>query len=76
MVRFADLEGQDYKSGGNTCTEVMTQVYALIPAAVRPTYYTLVLGDGGAIVSRTPTHTLRISDYQSKKKLYHYQILT
>ena len=52
----------------------MTQANVLTPVPVRPTA-TIVLGDEGIIVSRIPPHALDISDYQSKKKLYDYQIL-
>ena len=70
--RIADLVGQDYKSGGNTHTEVMTQANILIPAPVRPTY-AIVLGYDGATVSTTPPHALLISvttSQQSKTKLH------
>ena len=52
----------------------MTQANVLTPVPVRPTA-TIVLGDEDIIVSRIPPHALDISDYQSKKKLYDYQIL-
>ena len=71
----ADLVGRDYKSGGTTRTEYMTQASLPITVAVRPVD-TIVLGeDGTTVVSRTPPGALDISDYQSEKKLYDFQIL-
>ena len=52
----------------------MAQTNVLIPAPVRPAD-TIVRGEDGAIVTRTPPHALDISDYLSEKKLYDYQIL-
>ena len=74
VAKIADLVGRNYKSGGNTRTEVMTQASVPITAPTRPTG-TPVLNAEGVIVSTTPPDALDISDYQSEKKLYDYQIL-
>jgi hypothetical protein len=75
VAKIADLVGQDYKSGGTTRTEVMTQTGIVIPTPVRPRDVVIYAADGITETSRTPPDTLDISDYQSEKKTYDYQIL-
>ena len=74
VAKIADLVGQNYKNGGNTRTEVMTQASVPVTAPVRPTA-TIVTDDEGNAISSTPLDALDISDYQSEKKLCDYQIL-
>ena len=66
VQKIADYIGQEYKCGGLTRTEVMTQSPALIPAPTRPVSTFVRAADG--VVTTTPPDVLDISDYQSKKK--------
>jgi hypothetical protein len=75
VAKIADLVGQDYKSGGTTRTEVMTQTNVIIPVPVRPQATIVYEADGITVASRTSPDALDISDYQSAKKLYDYQTL-
>ena len=74
VAKIADLVGQDYKGGGITRTEVMTQTAVTIEMPVRPRV-TVMYGDDGAEVRRIQPDTLDVSDYQSAKKLADYQVL-
>jgi hypothetical protein len=58
VEKIADHIGQEYKCGGVTRTEVMTQAAVIIPMPARP----------------KGTDVLDISDYQSAKKIVDYQI--
>ena len=75
IAKIADLVGQEYKGGGTTRTEVMTQTAIIIQMPVRPRDTITFAADGVTEVSRTPPDTLDISDYQSAKKLIDYQVL-
>jgi hypothetical protein len=75
IAKIADFVGQDYKGGGITRTEVMTQTKVIIPMPMRPQATIILASDGTTEVSRTPPDSLDISDYQSAKKLIDYQIL-
>jgi hypothetical protein len=75
VKKIANLVGQDYKVGGITHTEVMTQTRIVIPMPVRP-QVTIIYGtDGVTEDHRIQTDALDISDYQSAKKLADYQVL-
>ena len=73
MVKIADLGGQNYKNGGTTRTEVMTQISVPITApAVRP----VTLRDAeGVLISSTPPDAIDIGEYLSQKKIHNYQII-
>ncbi len=73
VQKIADHVGQEYKSGGVTRTEVMTQRVVVIPLPTRPTGTTVT--GAGNVVTVTPPDVLDISDYQSAKKIVDYQIL-
>jgi hypothetical protein len=73
VQKIADYIGQEYKCGGISRTEVMTQKMTVIPMPTRPTS-TSVTG-ANDIVTTTPPDALDISDYQSDKKAVDYQIL-
>jgi hypothetical protein len=73
VQKIADYIGQEYKCGGISRTEVMTQMMTVIPMPTRPTS-TSVTG-ANDIVTTTPPDALDISDYQSDKKAVDYQIL-
>jgi hypothetical protein len=75
VAKIADLVGQDYKSGGTTRTEVMTQTNVVIPVPVRPQATIVYAADGVTVAGQSPPDALDISDYQSAKKLYDYQTL-
>jgi hypothetical protein len=75
IAKIADFVGQDYKGGGITRTEVMTQTKVIIPMPVRPQTTVIMSTDGLTVMSRIPPDSLDISDYQSAKKLIDYQIL-
>ncbi len=66
VQKIADYIGQEYKVGGITRTEVMTQTAVVIPAPTRPTSTSVTAADG-TITTRVPD-ALDISDYQSEKK--------
>jgi hypothetical protein len=70
--KIADYIGQEYKVGGNTRTEVVTQEAVIIPLPVRPTGTTVRTTDGTVTV--TPPDALDITDYQEEKKIVDYQI--
>jgi hypothetical protein len=72
VQKIADYIGQEYKCGGVSRTEVMTQGVVTIPLPTRPVG-TRTTEDG--VVTITPPDTLDISDYQSAKKTVDYQIL-
>jgi hypothetical protein len=73
VQKIADYIGQEYKCGGLTRTEVMTQSPVLIPGPVRPISITVTATDG--TVTTTPPDVLDISDYQSEKKASDYKLL-
>jgi hypothetical protein len=73
IAKIADLVGQDYKSGGLTRTEVMTQEAVVIPLPTRP--QATIIYTEGKETGRTQPDTLDISDYQSAKKIVDYQLL-
>jgi hypothetical protein len=74
IAKIADLVGQDYKSGGITRTEVMTQEAVVISLWTRPQATTIYTE--GKETGRTQPDTLDISDYyQSAKKIVDYQLL-
>ena len=67
VQKIADHIGQEYKGGGVTRTEVMTQTKVTIQPPPRPTATTV-----GTTV--TPPDALDVSDYQSAKKILDYQV--
>jgi hypothetical protein len=72
VQKIADYIGQEYKGGGVTRTEVITQTMVIIPLPTRPTGRTITATDGSVTVS--PPDAFDISDYQSQKKIIDYQI--
>jgi hypothetical protein len=72
VQKIADYTGQEYKCGGVTRTEVMTQAPVVIPLPARPVSTTTTAADG--TVTTTPPDVLDISDYQSEKKVADYKI--
>jgi hypothetical protein len=73
VQKIADYIGQEYKCGGISRTEVMTQKVTVIPLPTRPRGTTST--DVNDVVTITPPDVLDISDYQSAKKTVDYQIL-
>jgi hypothetical protein len=73
VQKIADYIGQEYKCGGISRTEVMTQKATVIPMPARPRGTTLT--DVNNVVTTIPPDVLDISDYQSAKKTVDYQIL-
>jgi hypothetical protein len=71
VQKIADYIGQEYKGGGVTRTEVMTQTPINIPLPTRPASTTTIV-DG--TVTITPPDVLDISDYQSAKKIVDYKL--
>jgi hypothetical protein len=67
VQKIADHIGQEYKGGGVTRTEVMTQTKVTIQPPARPTATTV-----GTTV--TPPDAMDVSDYQSAKKILDYQV--
>jgi hypothetical protein len=72
VQKIADHIGQEYKGGGTTRTEVMTQTAVIIQAPTRPIGVS-VTSDNGLTTSIIPPDVLDISDYQSAKKIVDYQ---
>ena len=72
VQKIADYIGQEYKCGGISRCEVMTQTITTIPMPRRPVGTRTVVGD---VTTTTPPDALDISDYQSAKKTVDYQIL-
>jgi hypothetical protein len=73
IQKTADHIGQEYKGGGMTRTEVMTQATVIIQAPIRP-LGVAVTSDSGLTTSVLLPDALDISDYQSAKKIMDYQI--
>ena len=72
VQKIADYVGQEYKGGGVTQTEVMTQTPIVIPAPTRPVSTSITATDG--TITTTPPDVLDISDYQSAKKILDYKV--
>jgi hypothetical protein len=71
VQKIADYIGQEeYKCGGITRTEVMTQTPVNIPMLTRPLSISTMITDG--TVTITPPDVLDISNYQSEKKIADY----
>ena len=75
VEKIADLVGQEYKGGGVTRTEVMTQTAVNIRMPVRPPTTIVYEDDGITEIRCVGPDALDISDYQSAKKLADYQVL-
>lgn len=73
VQKIADYIGQEYKSGGVTRTEVMTQTPVTIAFPTRPVSTSTTAADGTVTIS--PPDALDISDYQSEKKIADYKVL-
>jgi hypothetical protein len=73
VQKIANHIGQEYKGGGITRTEVMTQAAVITQAPIRPVGVA-VTSDSGLTTSALPPDVLDISDYQSEKKIMEYQI--
>jgi hypothetical protein len=71
VQKIADHIGQEYKGGGVTRTEVMTQTKIILPTPVRPVSVTTVT-DGTTTVR--PPDAMDVSDYQSAKKILDYKV--
>jgi hypothetical protein len=72
VQKIADHIGQEYRVGGVTRTEVMTQVVVVILAPARPVGTRVAAADGAVTI--TPPDVLDISDYQNAKKIVDYQV--
>ncbi len=72
VQKIADYVGQEYKCGGISRTEVMTQKVVSIPMPIRPVAITSITA---GVTTTTPPDVLDISDYQSDKKAVDYKIL-
>ena len=72
VQKIADHVGQEYKGGGVTRTEVMTQAPVSIPMPTRPVGTIVTSANGDVTV--VPPDVLDISDYQSAKKIVDYQV--
>lgn len=72
VQKIADYIGQEYKCGGVTRTEVMTQTPVVIPMPTRPVSISTISADG--TVTTTPPDIMDISDYQSEKKIVDYKV--
>ena len=72
VQKIADYVGQEYKNGGVTRTEVMTQTAVTIPLPARPTT-TRTTNEDGDVTTHTPD-VLDISDYQNAKKIADFKI--
>lgn len=70
--KIADYVGQEYKNGGTTRTEIMTQEHVTINPPTRPRATTTTATDGS--VTTTQPDAIDISDYQSQKKIIDYLI--
>ena len=73
VQKIADHIGQEYRGGGVTRTEVMTQSHVTIPAPTRPTGTPKTTA--GRTATMTPSDTLDISDYQSAKKIMDQKVV-
>jgi hypothetical protein len=73
VQKIANYIGQEYKCGGTSRTEVMTQGEVIIPLPTRPVETRTTSTD--VVVTTTPLDALNMSDYQSAKKTVDYQIL-
>jgi hypothetical protein len=71
--KTADHIGQEYKGGGITRTEVMTQAAVIIQAPIRPVAVA-VTSDSGLTTYVLLLDALDISEYQSAKKIMYYRI--
>jgi hypothetical protein len=71
VQKIADYIGQEYKVGGVTRTEVITQAATIIPMLTRP--MTTTTTDNQGNVTTSHPDALDISDYQSEKKIVDYQ---
>ena len=65
VQKIADYIGQEYKCGGISRTEVMTQSVTIIPLPTRPVGTRTMVGD---VTTTTSPDALEVSDYQSAKK--------
>jgi hypothetical protein len=72
VQKIADYIGQEYKTGGVTRTEVMTQTPVLIPLPTRPASLSTTAADGTITIA--PPDVMDISDYQSAKKIADYKV--
>jgi hypothetical protein len=73
VQKIADYIGQEYKCGGISRTEVITQKVTTIQLPARPTGTSVT--DANGVVTTTPPDVIDISDYQSAKKTADYKIL-
>jgi hypothetical protein len=67
VQKIANHIGQEYKGGGITRTEVMTQAEILVPAPPRPTDTITTAADG--TVTTSAPGVLDIINYQNAKRL-------
>jgi hypothetical protein len=73
VQKIADHIGQEYKGGGITQTELMTQTAVIIQAPTRPVGTSVTSADGLTTTTTLPD-VLVISDYQSSKKVTDSQV--
>ena len=67
VQKIADYVGQEYKNGGITRSEVMTQKVVVIPLPPRPAATTYIDSDGDTVTRAADM--LDIRDYQSARKI-------
>jgi hypothetical protein len=72
VQNISDNIGQEYKNGGITRTEVMTQTAVIIQIPTKLVGVS-VTSDNGLTTSIIPPDVLDISDYQSAEKSVDYQ---
>jgi hypothetical protein len=68
VQKLSDHIGQEYKGGGITRTEVMTQTGVIIQEPTMPIGVS-IMSDNGITTSIIPPDVLDISDYQSANKI-------
>jgi hypothetical protein len=71
VQKIAGYIAQEYKGGGITRTEVMTQTAVIIPMPTRPVSRSATEADG--TITIVSPDALDIRDYQSAKKIVDYQ---
>jgi hypothetical protein len=72
VQKIADHICQEYRVGSIMRTKVMTKTAGIILLPTRPVGISVTGADG--VVTRTPPDVLDISDYQSAKKIFDYQV--
>jgi hypothetical protein len=71
VQKIADHIGQEYKGGGVTRTEVMSQTKTTLAQPSRPSSTTTVVSGTTTVI---PPDPMDVSDYQSAKKILDHKI--